>query len=58
MEYAVPAILFVAGFGAALLARRAGAWARWRGGSNDMPLEKGVVRLDQVAKKDKRHRAG
>ena len=53
MEYAVPVILFVAGFGAAFLARKAATWAGRRGRSGDLPVNKGAVRLDHVTEKGK-----
>lgn len=53
MDYAVPAILFGIGFGAALLARRlVGALGRRKG--SDLNLEKGAVRLDQMGKRKSR----
>ena len=52
MEYAAPVILFVVGFGAALLARKAGMWTGRRRGSSELPVEKGVVHLEKVAKRD------
>lgn len=52
MEYAAPVILFVVGFGAALLARKAGMWTGRRRGRSEFPMEKGVVHLDEVAKRD------
>ena len=54
MEYVVPAVLFVLGFGGALLMRRVvSMWTR-RGRSRDLPVQKGAVRLDTVGKKRRR----
>ncbi len=54
MEYAAPVILFLAGFGAALLARRAGMWRGRRRGAGELPVHKGVVQLDKLPGRDEK----
>ncbi len=55
-QYVAPAILFVIGFGGAVLARRVATWARKGTGPKTVPLKKGAVRLDHVPAKGKKRR--
>lgn len=54
MDFVAPAIMFIVGFGGALLVRRLlkGRFGR----SNDLPLEKGAVRLDRQGGKSGKKR--
>lgn len=54
MEYLVPGLFLLFGFGAALLIRRMVSAATRRGRPQDVPLQKGAVPLESIGKKRRR----
>ena len=56
MDFVAPAIMFIVGFGGALLARRLLSASGFRR-SRDLPMEKGAVRLDRVGRKKGKKRS-
>ncbi len=51
MDFVAPVLMFVIGFGGALLIRRVVSTRHLGGGSARLPVEKGAVRLEEMGKK-------
>ncbi len=56
MDFVAPVLMFVIGFGGALLIRRVVSMRRLGGGPASLPVEKGAVRLDEVGKRRRKPR--